>query len=146
MNRKLHAEESVKNERMIRYVLLANGFSTGVVGLILIFLSHFVATLTGLDRSSALVEVGIFLVVFVAFVFWTVKLKFIPPGYVLIFSVVDFLWVIGSVLLITTNETMFLMTYLGIWAVSLVALVVGVFAIFEFNYWWVNRSLKRSSD
>jgi hypothetical protein len=146
MNQKLHAEESVKNEKIIRFVLLANGFSTGVVGLILIFFSQFVATLTGLDRSSALFEVGIFLVVFVAFVFWTVKLKFIPPGYVLIFSVVDFLWVTGSVLLITTNGTMFLMTYLGIWAVSLVALVVGVFAILEFNYWWVNRSLKRASD
>ncbi|UVI28474.1 hypothetical protein [Paenibacillus spongiae] len=144
MNRKLHAEESVKDGRMIRYILLANGFSTGAFGLILIFFSHFVATLTGLDHSSALVEVGIFLVVFVAFVFWTVKLKFIPPRYVLIYSVVDFLWVIGSVYLIASDGTSFIMTYLGIWAVSLVALVVGVFAIFEFKYWWVNRSLKRA--
>ncbi|WP_232699116.1 hypothetical protein [Brevibacillus daliensis] len=146
MNQKLHTEESVKNESIIRYVLLANGFSTGALGIILIFFSHFVATLTGLDHSSALVKVGIFLVVFVAFVFWTVKLKFIPPRNVLIFSVVDFLWVIGSVFLIATDGISFMMTYLGIWAVSLVALVVGVFAIFEFNYWWVNRSLKRAPD
>ncbi|QED48024.1 hypothetical protein [Cytobacillus dafuensis] len=144
MNQNQHVEKSMNGDKFIRYVLLANGFSTGLVGLILIFFSHFLATLTGLDRSSMLVETGIFLVIFVAFVFWTVRMPFIPPMYVLIFSVVDFLWVIGSIFLIAKDGIWFKMTYFGIWAVVLIALVVGVFAIFEFYYWWINKPQKRS--
>ncbi|WP_312113265.1 hypothetical protein [Brevibacillus reuszeri] len=146
MNQKFDLKQSVKGDRLIRHVLLANGFSTGAFGLLLIFFSHFVATLTGLESSSALVGTGLFLVIFVAFVFWTVKMNFIPPLNVLIFSVVDFLWVIGSIFLISKDGTSFTMTYLGIWAVGLVALVVGIFAIFEFYYWWINRLLKMPRD
>lgn len=144
MNQNQQVEKSMNGDKFIRYVLLANGFSTGLVGLILIFFSHFLATLTGLERSSALVETGIFLVIFVAFVFWTVRMQFIPPLYVLIFSAVDFLWVIGSIFLIAKDGIWFKMTYFGTGAVVLIALIVGVFAIFEFYYWWINQPQKRS--
>ncbi|MFD0711577.1 hypothetical protein [Paenibacillus sp. GCM10027626] len=146
MNQTHRVEKSVRGDKFIRYTLWANGLSTGVFGVILILFPHFVANLTGLDRSSALAETGIFLVIFVAFVFGTVKMKLIPPLYVLILSVVDFLWVIGSIFLIAKDGTWFTMTLLGIWLVGLVAFVVGVFAVCELSYWWINRSLKRASD
>ncbi|MCJ8011599.1 hypothetical protein MUG84_07525 [Paenibacillus sp. KQZ6P-2] len=143
MNQNQYEKKNVSGDRFIRYVLLTNGLSTGILGIIIILFPHFVASLTGLDRSSYLVGTGIFLLIFIAFVFGTVKMKFIRPLYVLIFSVVDFLWVIGSIFLIAENGTWFTMTFLGIWIVVLVALVVGAFAICEFYYWWVNRSLKK---
>jgi hypothetical protein len=127
-------------ETLIRKVLLTNAVSSGVCGLLLLLFPGYVADWTGLGNRTALVETGIFLLVFVAFLVWTAFRSIVSPAAVLIITVLDLLWVVGSVLLLTDKGITGTMTVFGVWAVILVAAVVGVFAIFEALYCWRNRS------
>ncbi|MCC3376319.1 hypothetical protein [Cohnella sp. REN36] len=128
-------------ESLIRKVLLTNAVSSGACGLLLLFFAGYVSDWTGLGNRSALVETGVFLLVFVAFLVWTASRPVVSPTAVLIITVLDFLWVIGSALLLGGQGTT--MTVFGVLAVILVAAVVGVFGIFEAVYCWRNRDFGR---
>ncbi|SMF89056.1 hypothetical protein SAMN05661091_4502 [Paenibacillus uliginis N3/975] len=54
-------------EIFIRKILLTNSVSSGACGLQLLFFPGYVAKWTGLDSRTGLVETGVFLLVFVAF-------------------------------------------------------------------------------
>lgn len=129
-------------EAMIRRVLLMNAISSGACGLLLLLFPGLVADLTGLDNQMSLMGTGVFLLVVVAFLSWAATRSVISPRVVLVFSIVDFLWVIDSLLLLVGNGFAFSITPFGIWAVILVAAVVGVFAICEATYWRYNRPLE----
>lgn len=130
----------IAGDALIRKVLLMNAVSSGACGLLLLLFPRFVADWTGLDNRMALMGTGIFLLIVVAFLSWTATRSVISPRVVLIFSIVDFLWVIDSLLLLGGNGSAITITTIGIWAVILVAAVVGVFATFEASFWWHNRS------
>ncbi|TVX96655.1 hypothetical protein [Cohnella terricola] len=130
-------------ENLIRKVLLTNVVSSGACGLLLLFFSGYVADWTGLGNRLALVETGVFLLVFVAFLVWTTSRSTVSPVAVLIIAMLDFIWVVGSVFLLKDKGTTLAMTVFGEWAVILVTAVVGVFAIFEAFYCWRNRSFGR---
>lgn len=131
-------------ETFIRKVLLTNAVSSGACGLLLLSFPGYVAEWTGLGNRIALVETGVFLLVFVAFLVWTASRSIVSPAAVLIITVLDFLWVVGSALLLEDKGTTVTMTVFGVWAVILVAAVVGVFAISEAFYCWRNRSFGRN--
>ncbi|MFC5401344.1 hypothetical protein [Cohnella soli] len=131
-------------EAFMRKILLINAVSSGGCGLILLLLSGYVSDWMGLSNQNALVETGIFLLVFVTILLWTASRSLIAPIVILVIAVLDILWVVGSVILLEDEETTSAMTVLGEWAVALVAVVVGIFAIFEASYWWRNRSFGRS--
>lgn len=87
----------------LRKVLLINGVASGAVGLILIFFSPFVANITGLSYPAIIFEVGIGLLLYVAFLFWAASRKSVPAFTILLFAIIDFLWVIDSILLLEMN-------------------------------------------
>jgi hypothetical protein len=120
----------------IRKVLLINAVSSGGTGLILLLFSGFVAEWTGLDYQSAIMGVGFYLLMVVALLIWTATRTVVSPLAVLILSIIDFLWVLKSIILLGMNGTI---TAIGIAAVILVALVVGVFAVFEAIYYQRHR-------
>jgi hypothetical protein len=124
-------------DTLIRKVLLTNAVSSGACGLLLFLFPGFVTSWTGLDNRTALVGTGIFLLIFVVFLAWTATRGVVSPRIVLIFAILDFLWVFYSFLLLGGNGSA--MTVSGIWAVILVAAVVSVFAIFEVSYYYHNR-------
>ncbi|MEC0244941.1 hypothetical protein P4H65_03950 [Paenibacillus chitinolyticus] len=131
-------------ETLIRKVLLTNAVSSGIFGLLLLAFPGYVAEWTGLESRTALVETAVFLLLFVAFLVWTVSRSMVPPSAVLVIAVIDILWVAGSVLLLEDKGTTGMMTVFGISVIFLVAAVVGVFAIFEVLYYWRNRYFRRN--
>ncbi|MCD9022609.1 hypothetical protein [Cohnella silvisoli] len=131
-------------ETLIRKVLLTNAVSSGACGLLLLSIPGYVAVWTGLDSRTALVETGIFLLLFVAFLVWTATRSIVSPTAVLVIAVIDILWVVGSALLLEVKGTTGTMTVFGLWVIFLTAAVVGVFAIFEVLYCWRNRSFGRN--
>lgn len=126
-------------EALIRKVLLTNAISSGAFGLLLLFIPGYVAEWTGLDSRTAWVETGIFLLLFVVFLFWTVSRSIVSPAAVFVIAVVDILWVVGSAILLIVQGTTGTITVFGVWLILLTAAAVGVFAIFEALYWWRNR-------
>ncbi|MED4582765.1 hypothetical protein P9578_08220 [Brevibacillus choshinensis] len=132
----LMAEEAV-----IRKVLLMNAVSSGACGLLLLLFPGYIADWMGLDNRLSLIGTGVFLLVVVAFLSWAATRSVISPRVVLVFSILDFLWVIDSLLLLVGNGSAYTITLFGMWAIILVAAVVGVFAICEAIYWWYNRPL-----
>lgn len=130
-------------ETFIRKVLLTNAVSSGACGLLLLFFPGYVANWTGLGNRFALVETGVFLLVFVAFLVWTASRSIVSPAAMLVIAVLDIFWVIGSALLLEDKGTTETMTVFGSWAVIMVTAVVGVFAIFEVLYCWRNLSFGR---
>ncbi|MFD0679352.1 MULTISPECIES: hypothetical protein [unclassified Paenibacillus] len=131
--------KSVTGDFLIRKVLLTNAVSSGACGLLLLLFPKYVTDWTGLDNRSALIGTGIFLLIVVSFLVWAATKKVVPYRGVLIFSIVDLLWVVDSILLLGANGSVVTLTVFGIWAIILVAVVVGIFAIFEASYCWRNR-------
>ncbi|UNK19898.1 hypothetical protein MNQ98_07745 [Paenibacillus sp. N3/727] len=64
----------------IRKILLTNSVSSGACGLLLLFFPGYVAEWTGLDSRTGLVETGVFLLVFVAFLVWTAFRSIVSPA------------------------------------------------------------------
>lgn len=131
---------TIEGGSLIRKVLLTNVVSSGAVGLILLLFPGFAGHWTGLDNHTAVAGTGVFLLVVVAFLLWTATRNVVSPRQVLVFSIIDLLWVIDSALLLGVSGSV---TTIGIAAIILVAAVVGVFAAFEMSYFWRNRYYRK---
>jgi hypothetical protein len=116
-------------------VLLINAIATGAFGLLLLFFGDTVGKLVGMDNSMAIRIVGFGLIIFITFVYWASRQKVISANMLLVFAIIDLIWVIDSLILISY----FSMTIIGLVGVLLVALLVAVFSFFEFYYYRVNR-------
>ncbi|MCR8844469.1 hypothetical protein NQ117_12310 [Paenibacillus sp. SC116] len=125
-------------ESWIRKVLMVNGVSSGGTALLLLLFPGFVGKLTGLDNQAALMGAGAYLLLVVAFTFIIASRKTVSPKAVLTLSVIDFLWLFKSIILLGLSSSF--LTAIGTAAVIFVALVVGVFAVFEAVYYNHNRS------
>ncbi|MBD8497914.1 hypothetical protein [Paenibacillus arenosi] len=124
-------------ESWIRKVLLLNAISSTGTGLLLLLFPGYIGELSGLDNKAALMGVGVYLLLVVAFVFITVTKKVVSPKAVLTLSVIDFLWFVKSVVLLVASSSF--LTTIGTIAVIFIAVVVGVFGIFEAVYYKHNR-------
>ena len=128
-------------EKLIRSVLLINAAGSAVCGLPLLAAAGAVSDWTGLESQAALRETGLFLIVVVCFLLWTATRSVILPRVVLAFAVIDELWVVGSAVVL--GESGSALTAFGVLAIVLVAVAVGIFAVFEALYFWRNRSFGR---
>ena len=83
----------------------------------------------GLERSQDLFIVGIALIPFIALVLYTARL--VQPNKPLIMLIViqDWIWVIGSAVLIIFNP--FQITTIGLILIAAVAMFVAMFAILQ---------------
>ncbi|WP_051620958.1 hypothetical protein [Paenibacillus sp. UNC451MF] len=140
MTQQQNGVKTIEGDTLIRKVLLTNAVSSGAVGLLLLMFPGFARSWTGLDNLSALAGTGVFLLIVVALLLWTATRNLISPRLVLFFAILDLLWVIDSVLLLGVNGSV---TAIGIWAIIVVAAVVGVFASFEMSYYWHNRYYRK---
>ncbi|TDF93749.1 hypothetical protein [Paenibacillus piri] len=140
MTQQQNGVKTIAGGTLIRKVLLTNAASSGAVGLLLLLFPGFAGSWTGLDNLTALAGTGVFLLIVVAFLWWTATRNVVSPRQVLVFAILDFLWVIDSALLLGVSGSV---TTIGIWAIIVVAAVVGVFAIFEMSYYWHNRYYRK---
>ncbi|TVX89750.1 hypothetical protein [Paenibacillus agilis] len=124
-------------ESWIRKVLVVNGVSSGGTALLLLLFPGFVGKLSGLDNQAALMGAGAYLLLVVAFTFITASRKVVSPKAVLTLSVIDFLWVAKSLVLLGVSSSF--LTAIGTAAVIFVGIVVGVFAVLEAVYYKHNR-------
>lgn len=115
----------------LRWVLLINAISTGGFGLVLLFFGGFVGELTGIDSVLSIRLVGLGLVVFVMFVYWASTQKIMSANMLLAFALIDLIWVIDSAIMISYLP----LTLIGIVGIVLVAILVGIFSLFEFYFY-----------
>lgn len=114
----------------LKKVLLLNALTSAGTGLLLVFFSGFVSNLLELNASSIITSVGIFLVLYAAYVTYTaLKLLHHTP----IVIVLDISWVVASaiVLLVYGSE----ISMIGILLILGVALWVGLMAFLQRKFY-----------
>ena len=89
-------------EKTLKTALLSNAIFSTVSGLIFIIFGQFVANLIGISAPIVYQIIGMGLVLFGGFVAWTATRKPINTFIASLISVADFLWVIGTILLIAS--------------------------------------------
>jgi hypothetical protein len=118
----------------IRRVLYANAIFCGVSGLAFTFASKPIAVFLGIASSSGiLLGLGIVLMIYADIVYIFAKKDDISKGFVLFVIIADSLWVLDSILLLVTNWVPF--TVEGKWAIGIIAVIVDLFATFQFFEW-----------
>ena len=117
----------------LKSILLANALFSGISGLILAVFYEKMAVAIDLKTASALVVVGIALLVFSLFLFW-LRSKDKPPKALIISVIIqDALWVLGSAIVLLVQP--FGLNAAGHGLIAAVAVVVLLFAVLQ----WKNR-------
>lgn len=80
----------------LRTTLLVNAISSGATGLLLCVFASPVAGIFGVTKAAPFLAVGLFLLVFALYVFITAKKQPLNPGAVRFITLLDTLWVLGS--------------------------------------------------
>lgn len=109
----------------LQKALTVNALFSGISGLFIIILSQQIATIFGVKQNSPFWITGIVLLYFAATIWYEIRKE--RKTYVLWIIVQDFLWVIGSIILILLNP--FKITSTGIIITAVVALAVLYMAI-----------------
>jgi hypothetical protein len=124
--------------KTLKNVLLINALSSGATGVGLLALGKFIAELFGVSKPYTFWEVGIFLIGFAVFVFMEGTKN--PPRHnrVVVISILDGAWVIGSFAIV--GFQLFNLTMLGYVLITGVALWVGAMAYLQLT------GLKKSSS
>jgi hypothetical protein len=122
------------NRVSIRPVLYGNAVFSFISGMTFTLASKTVASFLGVGGSTYVILVlGIGLIGFATLLFFFASRPTIPPQFVLFVIGADSLWVLLSILLLTTGWIPFSVE--GKWAVGIVALIVDVFAALQFLRW-----------
>lgn len=121
--------------RFLRFALLADAVATGATGLLLIFLSGFLARLLAIP-GSLLFYSGLILVPFAAFVFYLFRRETLLRSAVFAVIAINILWAIDSVILAFSGWIA--PSVLGYAFILFQAAVVGVFA--ELQYIGLRKS------
>ncbi|MBL0743123.1 hypothetical protein [Chryseolinea lacunae] len=115
----------------LRNVLLINAISSGATGFLLVVFPGFIANLFAVDAVMPFAEVGIFLLVFAAFVLYESRRKTVNVSRIYGIVAADTLWVIASALLLGIRPVAF--SVLGNLFVAGVALWVAAMAYLQFR-------------
>lgn len=112
----------------LKTTLLVNAISSGFTGILLAAMSSTVAGIFGVTDTVPFVEVGMFLILFAAYVLFVATRNPISVRNVMIVSTLDILWVVGSIvavlLLIGVVSTMGIILIVAVAAwVALMALL-----------------------
>jgi hypothetical protein len=114
---------------MLRATLVTNGISTALCGLALLVVPGLLAPLLGVPGPGILAAVGAGLLLYAAGLFLTAARQPISRAAAWTAIVMDVGWVIGSVVLLEIG----VLTPIGSGLVSLVAIVVLVFAALQYR-------------
>lgn len=120
------------NEKKLRWVLKGNASFSIVSGMALIVAHRSLAALMGVTNAQVLLFIGIGLVLFAATVFQAGLRKSISPKQVQSIIVQDWIWVVGSGVIIGIEA--WGLTTLGYWVIAGVAMLVGDFAFFQMRF------------
>jgi hypothetical protein len=121
------------NQTFIRRILYGNAMFSGVSGLLFLFASTPIARFLGLDASLPILILGIVLLGYAALLYTNASRQGILASFVLFAVIGDSVWVLISLLLLLTNWLPFSVE--GRWAVGIIAVIVDVFATFQFLEW-----------
>ncbi|MEJ7644227.1 MAG: hypothetical protein WKF87_06510 [Chryseolinea sp.] len=115
----------------LKNVLVINALSSGATGLGLIVMPDFLATLFATTQAAPFIAVGIFLVVFAAFVLFSSLKNPIGEGSVRLIIMLDAIWVMVSVSIVILQ--LFDLSGLGYILIVGVAAWVGLMAFLQYN-------------
>ena len=113
----------------LKSTLIINAASSGATGLGLIAFSELVARLFEVDSTLPFLFTGLFLVVFAVFVFVEGRQRIPRPGWVLIITTLDVLWVLASMALVLSGK--FKISSVGEIAIVVVAVWVSAMALLQ---------------
>ncbi|MDX1436158.1 MAG: hypothetical protein R3335_05065 [Anaerolineales bacterium] len=114
---------------LLHRALLANGMFSTISGLALILFSGLIGNFIGISPSAILAGVGAVLVLFGLVVLWVATRPAISRSLAAAVTILDLVWVAGSILLLITGVVPF--TPEGKWAVAIAADIVAVFAVLQ---------------
>lgn len=105
---------------------MLNAITSAITGLLLVIFSGFITELFELNASSVITYVGVFLLVYAAYIIYTANWNL---GHTSIVIVLDGLWVAGSAIVLLTQG--FQISTIGIFMIIGVALWVGLMALLQ---------------
>lgn len=117
------------NNKKLSLALKANAFFSTFSGLALIFFHQQLAVWMNIPMPKILLGIGIILLGFALLVYKTATADIIDPKKVKFIILQDWLWVIGSILLIATQA--FGINQTGCIVIGVVAVIVADFAFFQ---------------
>lgn len=115
----------------LRTTLLVNAISSGATGLLLALFPSLAAGIFGVSDTVYFVEVGIFLVLFAAYVLFVATRNPIKLRSVMIVTTLDLLWVLGSIVVVFLLAG--IVTTIGIVLIIAVAAWVALMALLQFK-------------
>ena len=121
------------NQTIIRSILYGNAIFSGVSGLLFILASNVIANFIGLGSSPVILVIGIGLAGYAVLIYVNASRKKISRSFVLTAVISDSVWVLLSILLLTTGWVQFSVD--GKWTVGLITMLVDVFATLQFIEW-----------
>lgn len=116
----------------LKSILLLNGASTTLAGVILLILSGTIAMLFGVAATDYFIATGIFFTLFGIYVFYQSRQKGISKGSVKLITIIDWLWVLISIALVILLYGS--ITALGVGLIIAIAVWVAVMALLEGKY------------
>ncbi|NML22936.1 hypothetical protein HHL16_18815 [Pseudoflavitalea sp. G-6-1-2] len=115
----------------LKTTLLVNAISSGFTGILLAAMPGMVAGIFGVNNTVPFFEVGVFLILFAAFVLIVATRKPISIRSVTIVTTLDILWVIGSI--IAAMLLAGVVSTIGIVLIVAVAAWVALMALLQFK-------------
>src|SRR5260221_13009562 len=121
------------NQTSIRRILYSNTIFSGVSGLLFILASNVIANFIGLESSPVILVIGIGLGGYGMLNYVNASRKEISRSFVLTAVISDSVWVLLSILLLTTGWVQFSVD--GKWTVGLITILVDAFGTLQFLEW-----------
>ncbi len=113
----------------LKWALYTNAAFSATSGILLIVFHRYISALMGIPYSWILLIVGISLLLFVGMILYTVTRKQIQPLLVRAIIVQDWLWVVGSTMIV--GFQLLDLSLLGYVLVVVVAIIVILMAIYQ---------------
>jgi len=120
------------NNKNLRVALKSNAGFSLLSGLSLVFFNESLARVLNIPQPLILVAIGVGLVLFSLLVYKTGNDTNMAKKMVQFIIVQDWLWVVGSILLIATQA--FGISQIGFIIIGVIALIVAGFATFQQRY------------
>ena len=122
-----------------RRVLWGNAVFSAVSGGLFSLASTAVAAFIGVDAPVVIMGIGMGLLAYAAWIAFYATRPIVSRTFVLFAAIADTVWVALSALLLVTNIVSF--SIAGVWAVVIVAIIVGGFAVVQYRLVRGDRSV-----